>query len=252
MDFPLHALSNPSELCNIAPEAVREQLGRILSSALFSRARRSAELLDYLVCRRLDQPDEPIKEYMVGMDVYRRDARSYRPDEDPVVRVQAGRLRRRLEDYYAGPGRGDPIRIRVPRRGYLPELSRQRDDAPGHARILLLPVEAGSGGDASIFAAGLAAELRHRLHRDLGSRLIDGQPGFNMSSSAGAPAYVLAGSVRGDGVVMRTQLAMTAVHEGTIVWSEQADVGAGPAIARQEQLAQLCCAAVLARLGTPG
>ncbi|WEF34029.1 hypothetical protein [Pseudoduganella chitinolytica] len=251
MNFPLHTLCDPLEPSDVAPDAVRQQLGRILSSALFGRARRSAELLDYLVCRRLDLPQEPVKEYMVGIDVYRRDARSYRPDEDPVVRVQAGRLRRRLEDYYAGPGRADPIRIRVPRRGYVPELTRQYDDAPGHARILLLPVEAGSGGAASIFAAGLAAELRHRLHRDLGSRLIDGQPGFHVPASGAAPAYVLAASVRGDGVVMRTQLAMTAVHEGTIVWSEQADVGTGPAIARQEQLAQLCCAAVLARLGTP-
>lgn len=252
MDFPLPAFCNPSELSTIAPEAVRAQLARILSSALFGRARRSAELLDYLVCRRLDRPGEPIKEYMVGIDVYRRDARTYRPEEDPVVRVQAGRLRRRLEDYYAGHGRADPVRIRVPRRGYVPELTRQCDDAPGHARILLLPVEAGSGGDASIFAAGLAAELRHRLHRDLGNRLIDGQPGFASPAAGAAPAYVLAGSVRADGVVMRTQLAMTAVQEGTIVWSEQADVGTGPAIARQEQLAQLCCAAVLARLGTPG
>ncbi|AVR97362.1 hypothetical protein [Pseudoduganella armeniaca] len=252
MDFPLLSFCDPLERSDIAPAAVRAQLGRILSSALFGRARRSAELLDYLVSRHLDCPDEPIKEYMVGIDVYRRDARTYRPDIDPIVRVQAGRLRRRLDDYYAGHGRGDPVRIRVPRRGYAPELTRQQVQAPGHARVLLMPVVAGSAGAATIFAAGLAAELRHRLHRDLGSRLIDGKPGFVVPDTSAAPAYVLEGSVRADGVVMRTQLAMTAVQEGTIVWSEQADVGAGPAIARQEQLAQLCCSAVLARLGVPG
>lgn len=249
MDFPSLTLCNPSELSNIAPGAVRAQLGRILSSALFGRARRSAELLDYLVSRRMDWPGEPVKELMVGIDVYRRDARTYRPDVDPIVRVQAGRLRRRLDDYYAGQGRADPIRIRVPRRGYLPEITCQHNDAPGHARVLLLPLVAGGPGEATIFAAGLAAELRHRLHRDLGSRLIDGKPGFALPDQGAAPAYVLEGSVRADGVVMRTQLAMTAVREGTIVWSEQTDVGTGPAIARQEQLAQLCCAAVLARLG---
>jgi TolB-like protein len=249
MDFPLLPFCNPFEQSTIAPEAVRAQLGRILSSALFGRARRSAELLDYLVSRHLDRPHETIKEFMVGIDVYRRDVRTYRPDVDPIVRVQAGRLRRRLDDYYAGHGRGDPVRIRVPRRGYVPEVTRQQCDAPGHARVLLLPVVPGSAGEATIFAAGLAAELRHRLHRDLGNRLIDGKPGFIVPDTGTAPAYVLEGSVRADGVVIRTQLAMTAVREGTIVWSEQADVGAGPAIARQEQLAQLCCSAVLARLG---
>ncbi|WUR11241.1 hypothetical protein E7V67_016140 [[Empedobacter] haloabium] len=252
MNFPSLTFCNPFEPNDIAPEAVREQLGRILSSALFGRAHRSAELLDYLVSRHLDRPDEPIKELMVGIDVYRRDARTYRPDVDPIVRIQAGRLRRRLDDYYAGHGRGDPVRIRVPRRGYVPELTRQHAEAPGHARVLLLPVVAGDQGEASIFAAGLAAELRHRLHRDLGNRLIDGKPGFVLPDHGVAPAYVVEGSVRADGVVMRTQLAMTAVREGNIVWSEQADVGAGPAIARQEQLAQLCCSAVLARLGVPG
>lgn len=252
MDFPLLSFCNPLEPDNIDPEAVRAQLGRILSSALFGRAHRSAELLDYLVSRHLDSPDEPIKELTVGIDVFRRDAHTYRPDLDPVVRVQAGRLRRRLEDYYAGHGRGDPVRISVSRRGYVPEITRQPGVAPGHARVLLLPVVAGSEGDATIFAAGLGAELRHRLHRDLGSRLIDGKPGFGAPEAGAAPAYVVEGSVRADGVVMRTQLAMTAVREGTIVWSEQADVGTGPAIARQEQLAQLCCSAVLARLEIPG
>ncbi len=96
---------------------VRTQLERILNSHLFAGAQRSKLFLRYVVEHSLARPAQPLKEYSIALDVFDRDA-SYDPAVDATVRVEAGRLRSRLLEYYAGEGLTDALLIEIPRGGY--------------------------------------------------------------------------------------------------------------------------------------
>ncbi len=102
----------------VQPQEVRESLARILSSRQFASAERRRKLLEYLVDETLSGRGGDLKEYRIGVDVYGRDAGTYDPRVDPVIRVDIGRLRTKLAEYYAGQGRNDAVRIELPKGSY--------------------------------------------------------------------------------------------------------------------------------------
>lgn len=95
-----------------APEEVHNALARVVGSPGFVSAGRLAPFLTFVVERTL--AGEPLKESIVGVEVFGR-AADYDPRLDPIVRVEARRLRSRLAEYYAGPGADDPVRIDLPK-----------------------------------------------------------------------------------------------------------------------------------------
>ena len=98
-------------------DAVRAQLERILASPGFANAGRLSRFLRFVVERTLDGEGDRLKEYRVGTEVFDRPP-DYDPRIDSIVRVEARRLRARLAEYYAGPGRGDPVVIGVDKGSY--------------------------------------------------------------------------------------------------------------------------------------
>jgi hypothetical protein len=109
------------------------ELDRILCSRTFSNARRSQLFLRYILHHAITHPDEPLKEYSIAVDVFDRDA-SYDPAVNNTVRVEAGRLRSRLLEYYAGEGHADPLLIEVPKGSYRVLIhSRDSDRQPAAA-----------------------------------------------------------------------------------------------------------------------
>src|ERR1700722_12258267 len=98
-------------------EEIRAELERVLASAPFANSNRSQRFLQYVVESSLNNQDESLKEFAIAVDVFER-SDSYDPSVDATVRVEAGRLRSRLRDYYADEGRTDPIVIDVPKGGY--------------------------------------------------------------------------------------------------------------------------------------
>jgi hypothetical protein len=96
---------------------IRAQLERILASAPFAASHRSQRFLRYVVENSLTDSVESLKEYAIAVEVFERDS-SYDPAIDATVRVEAGRLRSRLRDYYAGEGRNDRLGIEIPKGGY--------------------------------------------------------------------------------------------------------------------------------------
>ena len=102
-----------------AAPAVRDELERILSSETFKRSERARELLSYLVAREQLGEAERLKGYAIAVDVFGKDS-EFDSSTDAVVRVQAGRLRELLTQYYAAEGRSDPIRLVIPRGSYVP------------------------------------------------------------------------------------------------------------------------------------
>ena len=100
-------------------EAVRNQLGRILASPEFLKSERLRRFLTYIVEEKLVGRANDLKEYTLAVTVFDRPD-SYDPDIDSIVRVEARKLRLRLDQYYQNSGRDDPIRISVPRGSYAP------------------------------------------------------------------------------------------------------------------------------------
>jgi len=102
----------------VPAEAVREQLARILQSHAFASAPVLSQMLRYVVDRTLEGRTDELKEYALGVDVFGRGA-SFDPRVDTIVRVQARRLRSKLEGYYNIEGRMDPVLIEIPKGRYI-------------------------------------------------------------------------------------------------------------------------------------
>jgi TolB-like protein len=103
-------------------DGVRAQLDRILASAEFHAPERGRRFLQYIVEETLEGRSEQLKAYTIAQAVFGRDS-SFDAQNDPVVRIEAGRIRRALERYYLVSGQGDPIRLSVPKGGYAPLFS---------------------------------------------------------------------------------------------------------------------------------
>ncbi len=106
---------------NDAEHSVRQELERILKSRYFRTAGRCRQFLQYVVERRLEGHPEQLKERTIGTEVFQRPA-DYATGDDPVVRVQAGEVRRRLEQFYQHEGVDSAVRIELPVGSYCPEF----------------------------------------------------------------------------------------------------------------------------------
>ncbi|HEX5047723.1 MAG TPA: hypothetical protein VFX89_11435 [Gammaproteobacteria bacterium] len=104
-----------------APEDVRAELDRVLNSRSFEAAGRSSEFLRFVVEQHLAGAADRLKGYTIAIEVFRRPP-EFDAQSDPLVRVEAGRLRRRLLEYYAAEGHANPLRIELPRGGYAPQF----------------------------------------------------------------------------------------------------------------------------------
>ncbi|HEX8710321.1 MAG TPA: hypothetical protein VF730_00520 [Terracidiphilus sp.] len=108
---------------------VLEELNRILESRFFKHAGRSSQFLDYVVRHKLEGHAEQLKERTIGTEVFQR-APGYATGDDPVVRVQAGEVRRRLEQYYQSLPSGSALRIELQPGSYSPNFL-LRSEGPG-------------------------------------------------------------------------------------------------------------------------
>jgi hypothetical protein len=102
-----------------AADAVRNALASVLGSKALARSDRARKLLRYLVEQEQEGQAERLKGLSIAIDVFGR-APEFDPSTDAVVRVQAGRLRELLSQYYRNEGAADPLRITIPRGSYIP------------------------------------------------------------------------------------------------------------------------------------
>lgn len=158
-------------------DLLQAELEKVLASPMFDASERNRRFLRYIVEETLAGRADRIKGYSVGISVFDRDA-GFDPQIDPVVRIEAGRLRRSLERYYLTDGRATSTRISVPKGGYVPRFEVTKDDetrlasrgstvpsqvppaAPSSRSLFVLPFVPLSGGEAAYsFAAGLTEEI---------------------------------------------------------------------------------------------
>ncbi|APO72247.1 TolB/tetratricopeptide repeat domain-containing protein (plasmid) [Rhizobium gallicum] len=113
----VNAFSSPGPTA----EEVCQQLERILSSGEFHSSQRGRRFLQFIISETLAGRSEFLKAFTIANDVFGREV-SFDAQNDPVVRIEAGRIRRRLERYYLVAGQTDPVTITVPKGGYVPHF----------------------------------------------------------------------------------------------------------------------------------
>jgi hypothetical protein len=141
------------------------QLQKILYSAPFRNAPGLQKFLEYVVNKTLAGFSSEIKEYSIAVEVLGKPS-DYDPHHDTTVRVQAHRLREKIEEYYATEGSNDEILIELPKGHYIPEFCRRSaaasreethesfssspaDDQPGNLPVSAWPVTASAPERAS-------------------------------------------------------------------------------------------------------
>ena len=171
---------------------VREQLERILSSEIFQKSPQLSRFLRYCVEQTLIGMQDNLKEQILGSQVFRREG--FDPRLDPIVRVEARRLRSKLDEYYATEGAGDAMIISFQRGDYVPRFIH----AVGGSERL-----AKNGIPASI----LIVEDERLVAKDLENRLR--ALGYNVlgSASSGEAALLMVEEHRPDIVLMDIVLA---------------------------------------------
>ena len=110
--------------------AIRTQLARIMASGPFQQSHRRQRFLDYIVSEALEGRADRLKGYAIGVEVFDKPT-SFDPVTDPIVRVEAARLRDKLREYYEREGQSDPVRIEIPKGSYTPQIEVRPSITPG-------------------------------------------------------------------------------------------------------------------------
>ena len=154
-----------SKRVGIPRDAVWAELEKILKSSVLSHSGRLSRFLTYVVQEALKGETVQLKEYLIGMEVFDKDE-SFDPRLDPIVRVEAGRLRAKLTRYYETDGWQDPVIIEFLRGSYAPTFREPESQpvaaaAPSELKaIAVLPfADQSPGKDQEYLCDGIAMEL---------------------------------------------------------------------------------------------
>src|ERR1035438_10472268 len=110
-------------------QLVRLQLEKIVSDGRFAASKRYPQLLRYIVEQTLAESDDNLKERTLGIEVFHRPP-DYDTNLDPVVRLCAAEVRKRLAQYYQPPAHAGELRIELNPGSYIPVFSQPALDAP--------------------------------------------------------------------------------------------------------------------------
>jgi TolB-like protein/Tfp pilus assembly protein PilF len=258
-DRRLLAASFTSNQTPVPTELVREHLVRIVESELFRRSERLIRFLKFSVQAALNGDSARVKEYVVGVEVFDR-GQTFDPRVDPVVRVEARRLRNRLRQWHETVGRDSALVIDLPTGAYAAEI-RYRPNSPvpiaiaaPAKKIAVLPfANLNADVDLDYFSDGLTEELIHGLTRLKGLQVVAWPSASRLKGQEQDVAAIrdrlqvqniLRGSVRrfGDRLRMTAQLIDTS--DGHYLWSEAWDRAASDLLAIEQEIAR----AIVAKL----
>jgi adenylate cyclase len=262
----------------LSHNVIREELNRILASREFHATDRMRDFLRFVVEETLAGRADQLKGYTIATQVFGRD-KNFDAQQDPIVRIQAGRLRRALERYYLVAGGHDPVHIDMPKGRYIPYFVAQTAKA-GHVKDPAAPA-AGSRGKYSpvgpsvavlplknltadpsqnFFAVGLAEDLVTELARfqdivvfpcqrtalDTGSTADLEQ----LTGSTGA-RFQLGGTVRRDPETMKVSMRLIDAKTGRQIWAGiyKHELEASSLIATQEDIARNVVASIGSEYG---
>jgi TolB-like protein/Tfp pilus assembly protein PilF len=237
---------------------VRQELSKILGSPQFAGSDQRKRLLSLAVERTLAGRTDELKEYTLGVEALGRDP-SFDQRLDSIVRVQATHVRRKLREYYGGPGKDDTVSIALPAGTYVPTFSYRSNvhaeltDLPAPI-VAVLPCTNLSGDeDWQYFCDGVTEEIIHELAQRNEIRVVARTSAFRFQGersdireagpSLGADAIVECSCRRSESSVVITA-RLTNAKTGLTAWSAKFSGGLEDILALQEQIAAGIVAAV--------
>ena len=245
------------------PDAIRTHLERILQSSEFKATDNQRKFLSFVVDETLEGRTSQLKGYTIAVDVYGR-SEKFDPQMDPIVRLEAGRLRRALEHFYLTGGKNDFIRINIPKGSYVPTFQTvhilpsggkiptpQREDSALNTKpsVAVMPLINLTGNkEQEYFADGLTEELTTELARYQDFQIIASQSTMRFKSQKLDPQevgrdlgvrFLLTGSVRKDLKTVKITIRLIDTSTAEQIWGEsyKRDHSAADLIAVQEEIA---------------
>jgi TolB-like protein/Tfp pilus assembly protein PilF len=251
------------------PEGVTEpiihaQLERILASSTFANSGRLSRFLRVAVQGATLGHSSQLKEYSLGLSVFDKED-SFDPRFDAIVRVEAGRLRNRLKQYYDTEGQGDAVIIELPKGSYVPRFFVHKNEPPeAHQEkqrssyslnsIAVLPfLDHSHNRDQEYFCDGMTEELINALTKLRGLHVVAWNSASQMRDKTRdiwevaeqlKVGTVLAGSVRKSGDRLRITVQLIGTADGCYLWSEIYDRELQDVFSIQEEISQ----AIVAKL----
>ena len=228
------SMAKPDAITEVpTPEDIRGALDDIVASDIFRPSPQLGVFLRFVVEAVLQGKSETIKGYTIGVEALKRSP-DFDPQVDPIVRVEATRLRRAMERYYAGPGADAAVTIELGRGSYVPSFSYRhggpvapstQELPPGNGMptLLVQPFELLTAADGK----GVSANSLHE-------KLCDAFTRFDtiniVAGAAGAAAiadhdYELTGSIeyRSDGTTS-VRFRLLDNSDGTVHWARMFDL----------------------------
>jgi TolB-like protein len=239
MTTAVTSFAGPSNISDVPDreEIVRDQieqaLERVLRSGRFRKCTQLSRFLRFAVAQALAGQNGASKETLIGVEIFRRPP-DYDPGADPVVRVEARRLRHKLAEYYVNEGRDDAIRIELPKGGYLPVFE-VRSTAAQARSIAVLPF-ADRSADSTLEALsdGLTVRLIAKLAAFGMLRLVSSTSVFRFKRRTEDPRrigaelnaeLILEGSLRKAGTRFRCDTQLISSSDGLHLWAGSFDCG---------------------------
>ncbi len=228
------------DLCS--EDLVHEQLQKIFDCSVFSVSDILRRFLSYITNETLAGRSNTIKEYTIAISVLNKPA-SFKPQQDAIVRIHAGRLRRALHYYYKESTNDDKIEISVPKGTYVPKFERRRQgktaimehhvvtgDFPETVNLVVLPFKTletdvsrltFTDGLGQQLSAGLAkfpdfSVVSYYTIRQLSSRKKEIR---ELAAGFGAH-FVITGDVQFENRKLRVSVQLTNAQTGAQVWTE--------------------------------
>jgi adenylate cyclase len=260
--------------CRPSPEEIQAALARIVESRGFAGAERMRRFIRFIVEKTLSGNTDALKEYPIGVEVFDRGT-SFDPQTDTIVRVEAARLRRKLEEFYADAGKRDPILIRVQRGCYKPVIEwreiqpavaptpgdrhPESVDAPA-ASVAVLPfLDLSPRKTHEHLCDGFSEELTNALSAVPTLKVAARTSAFRFKGkSDDIPAiggtlgvlYVVEGSIRTSQDRLRITVQLVRAADGYYIWSRQFDRTFVETFALQDEIARQVAASVGVELGS--
>jgi serine/threonine-protein kinase len=258
---------------DITAGEIRGELEKILSSTVFSMADRMTRFLRFVVEETLEGRGDNLNELLLGMAVYDRDGK-FDPRVDSIVRVDAGRLRAKLMQFYASEGANSLIGIDVPKGSYKAAFKRLRGKSAATSlrhmtkeavvtkAIAVLPfADLGPQGHDESLGEGIVEELVHALSRIPGIRVASLASVLALKShqtdvkelgrQLGVDVFI-EGSVRKVNRRLRVMVRLTDAATGLHTWSKAYVLVTRDVFATQERVSKSIAETLSVVIGAPG
>ena len=224
------------------------------------------DFLRFVVEQTLEGNARQLKGFTIAKEVFGRDE-NFDAAHDPVVRIQAGRLRRAIERYYLVAGGHDPVRIDIPKGGYVPVFSEQTalesgqltGASPGPAQrleswpsVLIMPFKnMTESGEFAFLGPGLATDLGIELGHCTDLRVMISGERLDRVTLKRQPDFIVRGSIRADDSEVKVVVQLVSGDGAEQLWTDmiKTSVADGQLVSFQERAASAISAHIAGEHG---